>query len=369
MRQKLTPAFIRDAAPPEKGDRVIYWDTAMPSFGLMITANDARSFVCDYRNADGLKRRKSWPARIERKRAGLTIDEAKREAKKLIGDVERGADPVEEQREQRRKAKEERQKAEAAATATLKAICEEYLTREGGMTRDAEGNATFADDRKLRSAPERLAVFERLLYPDDIASHQIEDIKRSEINQLLDKVEDERGKQSAHQLLAFLSRLFTWYAARHDDFRSPIVRGMGRVKPRERARKRALTDEEIQDLWAALDAAAENLPRCYPAYVRALLLTALRRSECARGSWAEIAMVHRHNIDGYTGDVWTVPAARMKNKLDHAVPLTPAVIALIGDKPKDAKARPFLFSTVGGTKPFSGYSKAKAALDREIAVI
>jgi hypothetical protein len=39
---------------------------------------------------------------------------------------------------------------------------------------------------------------------------------------------------------------------------------MGRVKPKERARKRALTDEEIRDVWAALDSAAADLPSCYP---------------------------------------------------------------------------------------------------------
>jgi hypothetical protein len=38
MHQKLTPALVRDAAPPEKGDRIFCWDTAMPSFGLMVTA-------------------------------------------------------------------------------------------------------------------------------------------------------------------------------------------------------------------------------------------------------------------------------------------------------------------------------------------
>jgi integrase len=365
MRQKLTPAFVRDAVKPEQG-RNIYWDTAMPSFGLMVTANDARSFVCDYRNAEGVKRRKSWPARIDGKTAGLMIDEAKREAKKVVGDAEKGADPVEDQRKQRRKAKEERIKSEAAITTTLKAICEDYLTREGGMKRDADGNATFAEDRKLRSAPERLAVFERLLYPDDIAGRQIEEVKRSEINKLLDTVEDDRGPQSAHQLLAFLSKLFTWYAARNDDFRSPVVRGMGRVKPRERAGKRVLDDEEIRDVWKALDDGAKSLPWCYPAYVRTLLLTAARRSEAARMAWREIKQAHR---DDYDGDVWTCPAARMKNKLDHAVPLSPAVLVLLGERPKDAKARPYLFSTVGGTTPFSGYSKAKAALDKQIAKV
>jgi integrase len=190
----------------------------------------------------------------------------------------------------------------------------------------------------------------------------------SEINTLLDKVEDERGKQSTQQLLAFLSRAFAWYATRHNDFRSPFVRRAGRAKPRERAGKRTSTEGEIRDPWVALAAGANDLPSCYPVYVRRLLLTALRRSEAGRGSWSEIATVYRDNIDGYRGDAWTIPARRMKNGLAAAVPLTPAVLALIGGKLKDAKARPYLFSTVG-IMPFGGYSKAKKALDERIAKV
>jgi integrase len=59
----------------------------------------------------------------------------------------------------------------------------------------------------------------------------------------------------------------------------------------------------------------------------------------------------------------------MKGKIDHAVPLTPAVLALIAERPRDAKARPYVFSAMGGVTPFSGYSKAKAALDKQIAKI
>ena len=59
------------------------------------------------------------------------------------------------------------------------------------------------------------------------------------------------GPQAAQQLLAFLSRLFGWYAARNNDFLSPIVRGMGRVKPKERASKRVLNDAEIRDVRKA----------------------------------------------------------------------------------------------------------------------
>jgi integrase len=130
-----------------------------------------------------------------------------------------------------------------------------------------------------------------------------------------------------------------------------------------------LTDDEIRDLWTVLDVAGTDLPSCFPRYVRTLLLTGLRRNEASEGEWPEIAPVHRHNIDGFSGRVWTIPKERMKNKLDHAVPLTDAVLALIGDRPKNAtaKAQPFLFSTTGGRRPFSGFSKAKKAVDEEIA--
>jgi integrase len=59
----------------------------------------------------------------------------------------------------------------------------------------------------------------------------------------------------------------------------------------------------------------------------------------------------------------------MKGKRDHAVPLTPVVLALMGTPPKNMKAHPFVFSTTGGVRPFSGFGKAKSALDRHIAEI
>jgi integrase len=73
--------------------------------------------------------------------------------------------------------------------------------------------------------------------------------------------------------------------------------------------------------------------------------------------------------DGFKGDVLTTPGSRMKGKRDHAVPLTPAVLALLGNHPKNAKDYPFVFSTMGGETPFSAFSKAKAALDDHISKI
>jgi len=292
--------------------------------------------------------------------AKLTPDDARTLAKKLLGQVANGADPA-----------KERRKAKVAVTTTLKAVAERYLADQCGLARDADGTATFDASRsKIRSGHERIKVFEWHVYKSRLADRQIDEVKRSEIAALLDGVEKTRGPQAAHKALAFLSALFNWHAARTDGFRSPIVRGMGRVKPRERAGRRILSDQEIRDIWATLDKAErekiKNLPPCFARLVRTLLLTALRLREAGRASWPEMEYLRR---DEYQGDVLTIPAARMKGKQDHAVPLTSRVFTLLGQRPKsaDVKNYPFAFSTTQGRRPFGDYGKAKAALDAEIA--
>lgn len=208
-------------------------------------------------------------------------------------------------------------------------------------------------EAKLRSAHTISRTFERLVKPA-IGHHAVTDLRRSHVVKMLDTIADEHGPVMADRTLALIRKAFNWRAARDDDFHPPIAKGMARTKPKERARSRILSDDEIRDLWAALDTMAE--PTCYPAFVRTLLLTASRRDEAANMRWDE--------IDGTT---WTIPAVRYKTKTDHDIPLTVAAQALIGKRPKDYAQRPFVFSTTGGAKPFSGYSKAKALLDKKIA--
>jgi len=105
---------------------------------------------------------------------------------------------------------------------TLKAICEEYIKGDG---------------KKLRSAGWREQVLERLVYPE-LGAKQIGDIKRSDIVRLLDKIEDENGATMADRTLAIVRKVMNWHVSRSDDFLSPIVRGMERLKPGERARER-----------------------------------------------------------------------------------------------------------------------------------
>ena len=145
------------------------------------------------------------------------------------------------------------------------------------------------------------------------------------------------------------------------EFKSPIVRGMARTKPGERKRKRTLTDDEIRDIWTSLD--KFEGPACYPAYVRNLLLTMTRRNELSEMNVAEM-----------NGDLWTIPADRYKNKQDHVIPLSAMALENLQTPPAPDKSvnAYFLFSTATTNRPmgktaFSGFSKAKAELNRQIA--
>jgi integrase len=252
----------------------------------------------------------------------------------VLGAVAKGGNPLAERRRQ-----------EGAATNTLKAITEDYLKREGGMTRDADRKPTFSG--KLRSAEQCLAVFERLIFPV-LGNRQIDTIKRSEIVKLLDRIEDERGPSMAHVALGFLSRVFNWHASRNDDFLSPIRRGMGRIKPAERARERVLSDDELR----AVSRAAESTSGPFGHYVRFLLLTATRRNEAAG--------IRRDEVQP-NGD-WIAPAERMKGKREHVVPLSAAARAIIDGMPA---LGPLLFTT-GGRWPIGNFTKFKAKFDAAV---
>jgi integrase len=204
-------------------------------------------------------------------------------------------------------------------------------------------------------------VLERLVYKE-VGDRPITDIRRSEIIRLLDRIEAgelkdkdgdpiKGGPVMADRTLAVVRKIMNWHATRSDDFRSPIVRGMARTKPKERTRSRTLTDHELRAVWKA----AGDGKGPFPALVKFLLLTAARRSEAAGLSWAEI-----DDAD------WTLPAARNKTKLDLVRPLNEAAQAVLDAQP-EIDGCPYVFTT-DGRAPLSGFSKFKRDFDKACGV-
>jgi integrase len=314
--EKLTRKFVKTAKA--EGDRSVYWDEDLPGFGLMVTSSGHKSYVAQYR-ADGRSRRYTIGSA-----AKLDLNRARKAAKAIFGQVAHGHDPV---ADKRREAEADRH--------SLRAVCERYFAREGG---------------KLRTTEKRRATLERLVY-GKLGARQIDDIRRSEIQHLLDDIEDERGAAMADQTLAFLRKILNWHAARSDDFRSPIVRGMTRRDPESRERSRILTDGELRAVWTT----AEKYSGPWGQLMRFLLLTAARRTEAAEMSWAELS-----------GDEWTIPKERYKTNVDVTLPLSTAAKKVLAELPK-IQGCEFVFTT-NGRRPVSGLSVFKMQFDMACGV-
>jgi hypothetical protein len=85
---KLTKRVV-DAARKAAGD-VFLWDDEIPGFGLRIKPSGAKSFIVQYRNANGRS------CRLTVGRYGvLTVEEGRKEAKLALAEVLKGADPAE----------------------------------------------------------------------------------------------------------------------------------------------------------------------------------------------------------------------------------------------------------------------------------
>jgi integrase len=117
-----------------------------------------------------------------------------------------------------------------------------------------------------------------------------------------------------------------------------------------RSRDRVLTDLEIAAIWRACG------DDDYGRIVRLLILTGQRRDEVGGMARSEIDLLARK---------WTIPGERTKNGRTHEVPLSNEAIAILEAGIAAAGERELLFGE-RPTTPFSGWSKAKARLDRRV---
>jgi integrase len=310
MAKRLTDIAIRNLKPPTVRREIPDGN----GLYLQLQPSGKRSFAVRFR-LKGVPRKLTLPP-------GLTLAAARRLAAEAKEQVEKGIDPA---------AAKQAAKVEAMETAanTVANICAAYLKREGG---------------KLRTSDQRESIFRRLIYPH-IGDRPVSSIKRSDLVQMLDKIEDHNGPRAADVTLATLRRVLTWHALRDDDFASPIVRGMNRQKASDHRRSRILDDDEIRKLWAAT---ADNA--AFSALIRFLLLTSARRNEAAGMKREEVA-------DG----IWTLPASRSKTKVEVVRPLSKAAQAILAELPRiDGCDYPF---TSNAVTPIASFSEPKRKLD------
>src|SRR5262245_12061335 len=319
----------KTAAEATSGDkpRAYYWDPSLPGFGLMVTANGARSYVIQYRNREGVS------CRMKLKGAN-SFAQARREAKKELGKVAGGGDPLSDKRKQK----------DARADTLRKIVEAEYYTHK--------------DVKNLRSLYEKKGTFDRYIFPT-LGTRPITEIKRSEIVRMLERVDENKGHGAANNAFKVLRRFFTWYVQRaDDDFNNPVTRGTYSQTKGEGAR--TLTDDEIRILW---NVASEGR-NAYDHFVRFTLLTATRLNEAAQITRAELSP---------DGGEWTIPQARYKGQDGksahaHLIPLSPLarhVLTQVKRFKVGGKDSAWVF-TSKGDKPIRGFTELKKAFDERL---
>ncbi len=252
-----------------------------------------------------------------------TIDEARAEADRLIGQVRSGIDLPNRRREKRKA------KREALNASKLGEAVDLYLKRHS-----KPGSYWSEIKRK----------FDVDVLPALGSDALLADITKADVRALIEAKHDQDKHGSARYLFAALRPFFKWCAERDLILKSPLE-DMSPPKPLP-SRDRVLTDAEIATFWKASEADALFGP-----FYRLLLLTAQRREEVGGMQWQEVAR---------EAATWTIPKSRTKNAKEHVVHLSPQALAVLETLPQQTKG--FVFTTTG-TTPISGYGKAKERLD------
>jgi hypothetical protein len=140
----------------------------------------------------------------------------------------------------------------------------------------------------FRTAREMERVVKGYILPH-LGDRAIADVRRIDIAQLLDRIEDDHGKQMADGVLKVFGAISRWLQQRDESYNPPLTAGMSRVPKGEGRRKRILSDEEIRKVW--------RQDGQYGAFVKLALLTAQRRDKLHKLRWEDLG------VDG----AWTIP--------------------------------------------------------------
>ena len=247
---KLTKRIVEGIAPGS-GD-VFVWDSELRGFGVRVKPSGARSYIVQYRNAHGRSKRLTIGLH-----GRLTAEMARKAAKRLLADVDRGADPAAE-RDAARKAP------------TLAAFAERYL---------ADHVAT-----KMKNAAEERRMLARLLLPA-LGARKLADITRADVARLHGELR--ATPTQANRVVSLLSRMMN-LAEKWGD--RPDGSNPCRHADCENKRERYLSADELARLGEVL-AEAERTATEMPgviAAVRLLILTGCRLSEILTLRWEHV---------------------------------------------------------------------------------
>ena len=254
---RLTQRTVETATcPPGRKDALVF-DGVTRGFGLRITAAGSKVFLAQYQAASGKRRVAIGSFGV------LTVEEARKRAKVILGGAADGRDPFAERRETAATQRSAETTAKARAAEEAFTFAKLINAWEAARTGDRRASYLAVATAAMRK------------HFADWADRPASGVTTAEAVRALDHIKATVGATAANRCLSYARAAFGWAEKRQMVAVNPLRRI--EAPSREKARDRVLDVEEIGSVWRA----AGKLSEPARGSVRVLLLTLQRRDEVA----------------------------------------------------------------------------------------
>lgn len=275
---RITKRSVDALKCPTGKDRAFLWDDALAGFGVAAFPTGRKVYVAQYRQ-HGRSRRATIG-----EHGRLTPDEARSQAKVILGAVETGADPIAERQAMR----EER---------TFAHVAVDFMHAHVAAKRKGRTEETYEGLLRLHLLPA-------------LGSKRIKDIRRADVARLHSRMASKPGR--ANRALSLVSAIWNW-AARRDEVSLADNPAQGVERYPESRKERFLTSDELSRLgdalrlaeteglsWQVNEAGPKAKHLAKPenrrakldpfavAAIRLLILTGARLREILDAKWAQV---------------------------------------------------------------------------------
>lgn len=332
----LTDRALKALKPAPGGSRVVIWDAVMPSLAVRVSAKGKKSFYTVKRRLGDTS--PSWV--LLGVYPVLSLADARKRAREALGALAEGQHP--------------KRLAEAKRLADEKAAAE--AAREATATRFETVAADFERlyiDKPKQLRPHSQRTYRRYLrrLVEALGEKPIGNIRRRDIIDLVEAVQQQSGAPTASGLFGVLRCLFGWALDRDvpglEANPSAGIR-ITKLIGSPQSRDRLLSDVELAAIWRACPTVGQPFDTVF----RLLMLTGARLNEIAAAKWEDLDLDRAELL---------IPASRSKNKEAQIIPLTSVALELLAAVPRFSG--PFIFTTTAGLRPAQHPSNAKAKID------
>lgn len=317
-RLKFTKTALLSLVLPEPGKRLTAYDTEVPKLALRITAAGARTFYVVKRVGASIAWVKlgSFPE--------LTVEQARVEAQKILGEFAAGANPA----TARRAIREE---------PTFTEMFEQFLVEKRKRDGTPIGERTKRDYRDTLR-----------MYMEPIKARKLSQITRADIKAIHTKTTKKSASQ-ADRALAIISSVFN-FAADLEIFSgtNPASRIQKNPAP---SRDRFAQASELPYLFTAIAEAS------LADFFLLSLLTGARRSNVQEMAWRDLDLDAR---------IWRI--GMTKNGTPQNVPLSPEAVDILITRKRRTGHTSFVFPGEGKTGHLVEPKKAWVAILRRASL-